>query len=140
MIITELQFMKDGDTEEKLYSSLEKVEIGEDDEGDPITSCIIVSEDRPETTDKPKISKQTQIALDSLKQAMQEIGQYAPEELKISSYQRVISMEQWRNYFNQNAIVASAKPDAKRKALYRAAEDLREKKIIGIKSDYAWVI
>lgn len=140
MIVTELQFMKDGDTEDKLYSSLEKVEIGDDDEGDPITSCIIVSKDRPETESKPRLTKQTQIAFDSLKQALQEKGQYAPDELKMPSYIRVVSMDEWRNFFYQNAISSSEKPDAKRKALHRAAEDLRDKKFIGIKSDYAWAI
>lgn len=140
MIVTEIQFMKDGDTEEKLYSSLEKVEIGDDDEGDPITSCIIVSEDRPATESKPRLTKQTQIAFDSLKQALQEKGQYAPDELKMPSYIRVVSMDEWRNYFYQNAISSSEKPDAKRKALHRAAEDLRDKKFVGIKSDYAWAI
>lgn len=140
MIVTELQFMKDGDIEEKLYSSLEQVEIGDDDEGDPITSCIVVSEDAPLKNEKPKISDQMQIALDSLKQAIQEKGEYPLSELKISPYNLVVSMDAWRNYFYQNAIVSSTNPDAKRQALYRAAKDLRKKKFIGIKSDYVWAI
>lgn len=138
-IITELQFMKDGDTDEKLYSALEQIEIGDDDEGDPMTSCVIVSKDPPATDKKPKLSNQAQVALESLKQAIQEVGQYPPDELKIPPYTRIISMEDWRNYFYQNAIVASAKPDAKRQALHRAAEDLRKKKFIVVKSDYVWV-
>ncbi len=140
MIVTELQFMKDGDTEEKLYSSLEKVEIGDDDEGDPITSCIIVSEDPPIKDEKPKLSDQMQVALDSLKQAIQEKGQYPPQELKMPPYNRVVSMDDWRDYFYQNVIVSSAKPDAKRQALHRAAKDLRKKKYIGVKSDYVWTV
>lgn len=140
MIVTELQFMKDGDTEEKLYSSLDQVEIGDDDEGDPITSCVIVSEDPPLKDEKPKLSDQMQVALDSLKQAIQESGKYPPESLKMPPYNRVVSMDEWRDCFYQNAIVSSAKPDAKRQALHRAAKDLRKKKFIGVKSDYVWAV
>lgn len=138
-IITELQFMKDGGSDENIYSSLECVEIGLDKRGDPLTSCVVVAEEPPVKDEKVKLSKQTKVALNSLKQAIDEVGQYAPEILKISPYAKVITMDEWRDCFYQNAIVSSRKPDAKRQALHRAAEELRSKKMVEIKSDYVWI-
>jgi hypothetical protein len=37
-----VEYMKDGATGDTIVSRLEKVEVGIDEDGDPITSCVVV--------------------------------------------------------------------------------------------------
>ncbi len=139
IIESHLEFMKDGDCDVKMYSSLKQVVIGQDIEQDDITSCIIIEERTPEDSAKDKLSPQQKTAMDSLKEAIEEKGDYPPPELGLASWMRVVSLNDWRLYFYQNAMVASSKPEAKRQALHRASEKLLEIGLIGFKSDYVWI-
>ena len=46
-IIATVEFMKDGEEGETIASRLEQVELGLDEDGETITSCVLVSEDVP---------------------------------------------------------------------------------------------
>lgn len=49
-IVATLEWMKDGPEGETITSALEVVEVGIDDDGDPITSCVVEPLDMPTTT------------------------------------------------------------------------------------------
>ena len=41
-VVVTVECMKDGEPGEVIVSKLERIEVGIDDDGDPITSCIVV--------------------------------------------------------------------------------------------------
>jgi AAA domain-containing protein len=41
-ILVDIEFMKDGEGSERIVSALESVEVGKDEDGDMITSCVVV--------------------------------------------------------------------------------------------------
>ena len=41
-ILVDVEFMKDGESGDTIVSALESVEVGSDEDGDAITSCVVV--------------------------------------------------------------------------------------------------
>ena len=48
-----VEFLKDGEAGETIASKLESVEVGTDEDGDTITSCVVVETDQPTATTPP---------------------------------------------------------------------------------------
>ena len=79
VITASVEHMKDGEAGTAVRSRLESVDLGCDDDGDPITSCVIV----PVEGEKPsgrrrEVSGAAKTALDLLKRALADDGQKAP--------------------------------------------------------------
>ena len=80
-IIATVELMKDGPQGAEFISRLEVVEVGTDDDGDPITSCVIVPVDglAPSLKDKAvTLTKGAKIALDALHEAVGDYGAIPP--------------------------------------------------------------
>jgi len=66
-ILVEVEFMKDGDSSEIVVSALESVDVGCDEDGDQITSCVIVpSEAVPSEHRGTRLTPNQQTMLDVL--------------------------------------------------------------------------
>lgn len=52
-----VEYMKDGLDGDEIHSKLEPVEVGVDNDGDPITSCVVVEAERGKTDTSHKLSK-----------------------------------------------------------------------------------
>src|SRR5262249_16931751 len=53
-----VEYMKDGPDGDIIVSRLEQVTVGEDEDGDPITSCIVIPADaQAKPTNEPKLTK-----------------------------------------------------------------------------------
>jgi KaiC/GvpD/RAD55 family RecA-like ATPase len=48
-IVVEVEFMRDGPEGERVVSRLEQIQVGTDADGDPITSCVVMPVDGPQT-------------------------------------------------------------------------------------------
>ena len=57
MVCTTLEWMKDGPEGVEVYSKLEPVEVGVDDDGDAITSCVVAEAEKVMTHTARKLSK-----------------------------------------------------------------------------------
>jgi hypothetical protein len=56
-VVATVEYMKDGPDGEEITSKLESVEVGTDEDGEPITSCIVVeAEGVPPVSSGPKLS------------------------------------------------------------------------------------
>lgn len=70
-IITTVEFMKDGPEGDTLHSALEVVTVGTDDDGEEITSCVMVEAEAPSAkTETGKLSPNQQTMLTMLQQSM----------------------------------------------------------------------
>ena len=66
-ILVTVEFMKDGEAGDTIVSKLESVEVGIDEEGEAITSCIVVEAEATEETRTTKLTKNQLTYLSILK-------------------------------------------------------------------------
>jgi AAA domain-containing protein len=147
-ITVTVEHMKDGEASAPMGSKLETVTVGINNEGDPITSCIIVP---AEIVDKKaKAKKQrglpggAQLALDLLQKLMTKKGEVPPADENIPPDTKVCTVTEWREYFYNAYADDGDKGDkssrkAREKAFLRATLTLQNAKLVGIWSNKAWL-
>jgi hypothetical protein len=120
-IVVEVEFMKDGPEGDKLVSRLVVVEVGTDDDGEVMTSCVVVEGDGTAAKSKTKAPKMTKAAgtgLRALHKAIDEVGELPSASNHVPQNVRVTTVERWRNYAY---LGASARADnAQKKRLLSA--------------------
>ena len=138
-VLTEVELMKDGPEGEQTGSRLEVVEVGIDDDGDPITSCVIVPAEVSSFARKPKVTGQAQIALDLLRKAIAQAGEIAAANNHIPGGQLVVSLNLWRGYCKSGGLAAGDNEETFKKAWQRVRDKLLSTGNISICSDVVWL-
>lgn len=128
---------RDGEDGLRFGFQLEVVQIGHDEDGDPVTSCVAVASDVPNSAPK-RITGAAQIALRLLFDAVIGAGEVPPACNHIPPNTRAVRMELWRRYCDHGQVSDCDTPDAKRKAFKRAAARLQELGAIGVWGDWVW--
>lgn len=121
---------------------LEAVELGTDDEGDAITSCVVVPVDAPaarKSKTQPRMPKGAQIALRALRELIGEHGQLPPASNHIPASAKIIGVDMWREYAYARGISSSADADAKRKAFTRSVEALTAAGVVDTWQGDYWI-
>jgi hypothetical protein len=143
-VIAEVEFMKDGPEGAIIVSRLEVVEVGVDDDGDAISSCVIVATEAqpqpkgaPKGSRKPRLPGAAQTALRALREAVDEVGTIPPASNKIPANVCAVTIDQWRTYAYKMGISTGEKR-AKEKALERASARLLDDHAIAIWGDFVW--
>ncbi len=142
-ILTEVEFMKDGVEGAQMASLIEVVELGLEDNGEPITSCVIQPAETAapaQRSTKKRLSAAQQRALDLLGQAITKAGQVPPACDHIPNNVACVSEDLWREYCYAGQIAQSGKPDAKQKAFKRACSELLAAAHIGKWYDQIWIV
>jgi len=135
-ITVTIEHMKDSETTSPYGCRLEQVDLGRDDDGDPITSCVVVPEALPDAKKPDKLQGNTKLAYDSLAAVLAKHGQPSVPNEYVPPDIRVCSAILWREHFYNTY---SGKPDTKQKAFVRTSIKLQELKIIGIWGDQVWL-
>ena len=139
-IVTEVERMKDGAEGARTVSKLKVVEVGIDDDGDPITSCVIEPADAGWEADcDRKVTGQARIALDALCEALEKGGDPAPASAHIPPAKTVVRLDSWRGYVKARSITETDNADTQGRAFRRAAETLQERGFIGVWQGYVWL-
>jgi hypothetical protein len=137
-VIVEVELAKDGPQGDKIVSRLEVVEVGLDEDGEPITSCVVVPSEANGTTPK-SASGQAAVALKLLHRAMCDEGVPAPADRNIPTGQKtVVRMDAWKRYCANGIADDWTKRDSKQKAFKRAAQKLQEGGFIGVWGGFVW--
>jgi hypothetical protein len=138
-IIATVECAKDGPQGDTIVSRLEVVQVGEDEDGEPIASCVIVPAEGEEGAGRPKVKGAAKIALDLLRRAIDEEGAPAPGGTRYPPGCRTILLSAWRSHCDAGTIAESDKPDSRRKAFVRAVKDLQARNYIGVWADHVWL-
>jgi hypothetical protein len=136
--------MKDDASDLVLASKLQRIEIGTDSKGNPITSCTVepVKLD-PGTSTNTNLPRTQRFALDALKKVLASTDGV---EVKTDSDltkkgipvgTRVCKSEIWRQAFYDT--YPGDKQDTKKKALLRATIDLTNARLIYLTGEYVWL-
>jgi len=133
--------MKDGSQGDEFASRLEVVEVGIDDDGNKITSCVIKPVEGLASSRKEKAAKLTKgakIALAALHEAIGECGAIPPASNHIPDGVKCVTQDQWRDYAAGRGISTSDKESATRMTFVRATESLVAARRVAIWDGYAW--
>jgi hypothetical protein len=135
VIAAKVEHMKDAEAGAVLASKLERVELGEDDDGDPLSSCVIVPTEIV-AKDKPKkLPTGQQCGLNALKKVIADgMTVQPPAGHPFKADWAVVESEKWRQEFYDT--YPGDKPVTKRQALFRATLDLEKAGFIALWKQY----
>ena len=123
-IISKVEWMKDGDQGDEIASRLETIEVGVDEDGEPITSCVVRPDD--EALDKNRRTNQQNLpaaqrrALQLLVRAIDKDGEMLPTGGPIPPNTKGTTYDRWRRDCEAGGITPTDTTDAKRVAFARA--------------------
>jgi hypothetical protein len=149
LIIAKVEFMKDGPDGAVFAGRRVPVEVGVDENGKMITSCVVEDADSSEAQGAlaakagGRPPRERQLVLKALEKA---IGRAGVEFHPSGSSQpvRAVTIDAWRECYYELSPVAgddNAKKEARKKAFGRAVNALLKAKppMIGIENEYVWV-
>jgi hypothetical protein len=142
-IVIEVEWMKDGPEGDKIVSRLQTVEIGKDDHGESITSCVVVSVDgpaqaAPRASVAARLPKAAQTTLRALREALNEFGVIPQASDHIPAGVCVVTVPQWRQYAYSMGI-STGEDRAKQQAFKRASEHLIGGRHVGVWDNHVWL-
>jgi hypothetical protein len=143
VILTEVEWMKDGEEGQKTVSRLEVITVGTDEDGEPITSCVVERDDNPgtsQTTDRRrKLSVKEGRALQLLAEAIEKDGELIPAVGRVPPNTKAVREQLWKQYFDSGGIVVKDTPNAKRMAFVRAVEALIAAGLVDRWDPWVWI-
>jgi hypothetical protein len=134
-IIATVEHAKDHEAGAKIASKLERVELGLDDDGDPISSCVVVPTEA--AAPAPKLTGAAKMLYDLLRTLTATESMTPQPDNNIPAKVRPVSALSLRDRFYDGW--PSNKPDTKQKAYVRAVLKLQEENLLEIWSTYAWL-
>jgi hypothetical protein len=139
-IVATVEYMKDGPQGDAIVSRLEAVTVGIDEDGDPITSCIIQPVHNGPVRAKAMVTGQAAIALRILDDCLGSQGELAPATLNLPAGTRTVSEKIWRNECYAQMFSEDTDQTSKQKGFVRALNKLQLKKLIGKHKGDVWLV
>ena len=118
--------------------SLERVELGKNHRGKPVTSCIVTPAETMAQEARASLTNGESMALRILHDVMASQPAQPPYQAAQSGVQSAASKHAWREAFFARSTADSH--EAKKKAFNRAAEGLSQKGKIGVHHDLVWAV
>jgi hypothetical protein len=143
-VIAEVEWLKDGEEGAKVACRLERVDVGTDPNGQPISSCVVVPADnvpidKPAKPARPaKMPRAATIALRALREAIDEMGEVPPASSHIPSGVRVVAIDQWQKYAIRLGVSTSDEDASRKQAFRRGSEALIADRLVAVWTGQAW--
>jgi KaiC/GvpD/RAD55 family RecA-like ATPase len=133
--------VKDGGSAEPFRYNLAQSVLGQDEDGEDITSCVVSAADastrETEGGRKAKLNDRERIALEALREAAIANGK-AGQGGAVPTTARTVTVEEWRTYAYQRGLSGSSEPDALRQAFKRVREKLQARGLTGTWGELVW--
>ncbi|MFD1794719.1 AAA family ATPase [Paracoccus aurantiacus] len=116
---------------------LKSVFIGQDEDGDSVSSAVVAETDIQKADKRTKLSGRAQVALDALKEVIRDKGQIVKsEDLPAVP---VVSLSDWQAACDRVGLTDSEKSDTKARIFRRHRDTLMDKNRIRIWDNYVWL-
>ena len=139
-VTSTVEWMKDGAEDATIVSRLEPVGVGIDEDGEPITSCVVVPSDGT-TLEKPtrKLSDRQRLALNALTECTIDRGKEPPAEFGLPAGISAVAVDQWRDELFARGVldVDAGNP---REDFRRMRQSLAARGLIGERKGYIWKV
>ena len=134
-IVATVEHAKDSESGAVITSRLERVELGNDDEGDLMTSCVIVQAEA--SASRPKFKSHVQRFLfELLERLMQTNSVEPPVDANLPQGSRVVLAETWREEFMVGYPTGSR--DSHKRNFNRAVPALGERNLVVFWREFVW--
>jgi hypothetical protein len=139
-IVVQVEYAKDGPQGDRIVSELEALEVGRDEDGESITSCVITAAEedgRPHVTNR-KLSDRQKLALGALTECALKSGREPPVDFGLPAAVRTVTLDEWRTEMLARGVLDrdGANPRADFK---RAKEALAARLLIGERDGLVWI-
>jgi len=140
-VTTKLEWLKDGPEGDEIHSRLEQIEVATDENGGPITSCVVMETDKSKS--EKLLSPGQQVVFDALVKIVDKrkdipIGDEKPPKAGQSI---AVPVEAWRAEFHRCASEGRVtKRDSMKRTFNRARNDLKRLGRVGFYADFAWLV
>ena len=132
---------RDGETGADFGFKLDIVDMGQDTDGDPITTCVIVPTNvTPKKQRKKSLPGAAQVALKALGEVIADHGQWMPETSTIPAGINAVDLDTWRARFRLRYGTDDRGERAIRLAFQRGREVLLKHELIGLSDPWVWVV
>jgi hypothetical protein len=137
-IEVKVEWMKDGPEGDTIYSRLEAVDVGLDEDGEAITSCVIVPVQGVQIArDAPQLRGTSRAGLRALNECLADHGRAAPENNHVPIGKLSVTLDEWRDQLLKGGIInAEGNP---REQFKRIRVTLINAGVIGVWDNLAWV-
>jgi hypothetical protein len=140
LIIASVQWLKDGAEGEETRSRLEVVELGQDSDGEEITSCVVEPADGEQPSKNSIcLSPRQRQALEVLLDCVAEAGEPSPSGTHYPTAGRVVRVDHWREALLQSDIVDREGKNP-RQDFRRLRMALEYRRAVRTWGDYVWPI
>jgi hypothetical protein len=139
---------RDGEDGQRFGFRLEVVEIGKDEDGDPVTSCVAVPADAPDgrtdgsgrTATSGRKSDEEAVALRTIANLIAEHGEPLPQGTGFPSGRRYLGIKSSGVQRSlEGSLYSSRTPDAARKAWERLRTRLHRSGLISVNGSFVWL-
>jgi hypothetical protein len=134
--VAKVEKQKDGVDGVEIGFDLEIVELGHDEEGEPITSCVVRSQTEVAKA-APKLSKTEKRAMDVLYNALVDFGENAPNSVRFPNVTPV-KIERFRQALKSCGVTDRDNPNNERSQWRRITTSLANKGVFVMRDDYCW--
>ncbi len=139
LVTVTLEWMKDGPDGDQIHSRLEAVEVGTDDDGDLITSCVVVPVAQTTEDTKKPLTGNAKTAYEALI-AVVDKRQILSESDHQAGHSTDVPVDVWRDEFTARQIDGrDTKRDTLKKRFQRAAKTLQSLGRVGFRDGKAWI-
>lgn len=140
-----VEHMKDGPSGEEILSRLEVVEVGMDEDGEAVSSCVampVESDDSAPSKPRRKLSPGAQSALDALNHCTAKDGKAGPFGDNVPRGAVGVTKDAWKTMLEKRGLVTprDATKGNGREQFRRFIVTLTDAGLIGVYDDFVWPV
>ena len=141
-IVVEVEFQKDGAAGDIIASRLKVVEVGKDEDGEIISSCIIEpteAQETPSAQPARRLPDRAKLGLKTLTEAILSRGRPAPVGFELPADVKVVTLIEWREELHRQNVISddAANPRAD---FGRIQNQLAARELIGSRDNVVWLV
>jgi hypothetical protein len=140
-VLMTVEWLKDGEEGDLVASRLERVLVGTDDDGNEISSCVVVPVGSSEAIPRRRVLKlkaREELARRSLVNLILEAGTIPPFDVPAGV--RAIARDSWRDCAYRDGFCADDNLATRRKAFGRVVDRLQVNGIVAVRDDWVWLV
>ncbi|MGC2076785.1 MAG: hypothetical protein WA728_12270 [Xanthobacteraceae bacterium] len=138
-VIVTVELAKDFAEGTEIVSRLERIELGTDADGDPITSLVVLPVEGPiqRRAVTRKLSDRQRLALAALDECAATSGQPAPATLQLPARTIVVQLTAWREELYVRGVL-DRDAQSPREEFKRVRQQLQARSLIGVNGELVW--
>lgn len=121
---------------EPLHFTLRSVTLGQDEDGDPVTSAVVEASDPPKKERKPLTGK-NEVAMQALYDALRDHGETKSGNM-FPAKRKVVHVDRWRDACGVHGLTSGVSESAGRQAFKRAKDKLMDMDEVREWGDHVW--